>query len=313
MELGLSKWWRISGQRVWGNLLVLSTFIVVSLHAGSVRSQALGVPQPWEINLQPPGSSIADKIFDLHHLLVWIITGICLFVLGLLLYVIFRYNAKANPNPSRTTHHFQLEVIWTVVPVLILLVIAFPSFQLLYYQDRLPEKTDVTLVVTSHQWYWSYEYPDQGDISFDSRALWDQPTTTNEQALQLASEVSANWLIKNEPLRMLEVDNRVVLPVDAKVKVLIKASDVLHSWFVPALGVNKMSVVGRTNQIWLDIKKEGIYYGQCSLICGTGHAYMPIVIEAVSRDKFDAWVKSKQTAVGTLTAPTDGAKLAAAQ
>lgn len=290
--------------------LALFAAILTSQFLGIMSAQA-AIPEPWALNLQPPGSSISDKIFDLHNLLLWIITGICVFVLGLLIYVVVRYNEKANPIPSRTTHNFKLEVIWTVVPVLILLVIAFPSFKLLYYQDRIPENADVTLVVTSHQWYWSYEYPDQGIASFDSRPLWDQPSTTDEQALQLARESSPNWLIKNEPVRMLEVDNRIVLPVETKVKVLIKAADVLHSWFVPSLGVNKMSVIGRTNQIWLDIKKEGVYYGQCSLICGTGHAYMPIVIEAVSREKFDAWVKSKQTSVGS--APAAIQTLAAAK
>ena len=273
-------------------------FLLAVLWSGWAAAAPIGVPEHWEINLQPAASSIAEKVHDLHILLVWIITFISLFVLGLLIYVIVRFNAKANPIPSKTTHNVPLEIVWTVVPVLILLGIAFPSFQLLYYQDRIPEKTDLTLKVTGHQWYWSYEYPDQGNISFDSRPVWDQPTTTDDQAQKLVAEFSQGWLIKNEPVRMLEVDNRVVLPVGAKVKVQVTAADVLHSWFVPALSVNKMAVVGRNNEIWLDVKKEGIYYGQCSLICGTGHGFMPIVIEAVSPEKYADWVKSKQPAVG---------------
>ena len=285
--------------------------LILGLVGVQAQAASIGVPEAWHINLQPAASSIAEKVHDLHTLLVWVITFICLFVLALLVYVTIRFNAKANPVPSTTTHNVPLEIIWTVIPVLILLAIAFPSFQLLYYQDRVPEKTDVTLKVTGHQWYWSYDYPDNGGISFDSRAIWDQPGTTDDQAKKLVTEVSEGWLIKNEPVRMLEVDNRVVLPVGAKIKVQITAADVLHSWFVPSVSANKMAVVGRNNEIWLDIKKEGLYYGQCSLICGTGHGYMPIVIEAVSPEKFAAWVKSKQPAVGQIQDTTEPKSYAA--
>ncbi len=259
-----------------------------------------GIPQPWGINLQPPASPIEEKIHSLHDALLWIITAICLFVLGLLVYVVLRYNKRANPVPSKTTHNVKLEVIWTIVPILILAGIAFPSFKLLYFSDRLPAQTDMTIKVTGRQWYWSYEYPASG-ISFDSRAIWDQPNTTEEQAMQLVKESSPNWLIKSEPLRLLEVDNRLVLPVGKTVRVQITAGDVLHSWFLPSMGVNRMAVPGRLNEVWLSVEREGIFYGQCSMICGTGHGFMPIVIEGVSVERFEAWVKSKKTATGQNT------------
>lgn len=262
----------------------------------SFTAHADGIPENWGINLQAPATPIEAKIHSLHDALLWIISAICVFVLGLLIYVVVRYNKRNNPVPSKTTHNTKLEVIWTVVPILILLGIAFPSFKLLYFSDRLPQQTDLTLKVTGHQWYWSYEYPETG-ISFDSRAIWDQPNTTDEQAAQLIKESQDNWLIKGTPLRMLEVDNRVVLPVGKTVRVEITAADVLHSWFIPSMGVNRMAVTGRLNEIWLKIDKPGVYYGQCSMICGTGHGYMPIVIEGVTEEQFAAWSKAKKTAL----------------
>jgi len=214
-----------------------------------------------------------------------------------MLYIIVRYNKWANPTPTNTTHNVKLEIIWTLLPCLILAGIAWISFPLLYYTDREPSP-DLTLKVTGHQWYWSYEYPDNDGVNFDSHAIWDSSDVKPEQAAQLIKESEAGWLIKGEPRRLLEVDNRVVLPAGKNVRVQITATDVEHSWFMPALGVNRMAVPGRLNELWLKVDHEGLYYGQCSMICGNGHGYMPIVIEAVSPDQFAAWVKTKKTAMG---------------
>jgi cytochrome c oxidase subunit 2 len=251
-----------------------------------------GIPHAQGLNLQDPGSPVGARIYEFHTLLLWIISAICIFVLGLLLYVILRYNKWANPVPSKRTHNVTLEIIWTLVPCVILAGIAWISFPLLYYTDRQPS-TDLTLKVTGHQWYWSYEYPDNGDITFDSHAIWDSPTVTETQAQQLVADSQKNWLIKSPPLRLLEVDNRVVLPAGKNVRVQIAATDVEHSWFMPALGVNRMAVPGRLNELWLKLDKPGLYYGQCSMICGQGHGYMPIVIEGVTPDQFADWVKTK--------------------
>ncbi len=268
-----------------------------------------GIPHSWGINLQDPGSPLQMRIYDFHTALLWVITVISIFVLGLLLWVMIRYNTRTNPKPTTTTHNVKLEIIWTLLPCLILVGVALVSFPLLYYGDRSPEKTDLTLKVTGHQWYWSYEYPDNGGISFDSHAIWDSSDVTDDQAKKLITDASGSWLIKNEPQRMLEVDNRVVLPVGAYVKVQITGSDVEHSWFVPSMGVNRMAVPGRLNEVWLKVEHEGIYYGQCSMICGNGHGFMPIVIEGVSPDKFAAWVQSKKSSVGQITAPSHFAEI----
>lgn len=259
---------------------------------------AQGVPQPWGLGLQPPGSSMQVRIDDFHDIMLYIISAITAFVLILLVYVILRYNAWANPKPSRTTHNVKLEIIWTLVPCLILLGIAAISFPLLYYTDRAPS-VDLTLKVTGRQWYWSYEYPDSGDISFDSRGIWNAADVTDAQAVELIKESEPGWLIKSDPLRLLEVDNRIVLPTGKNIRVQVTASDVEHSWFIPALGVNRMAVPGKLSELWFRIDREGLYYGQCSMICGTGHGFMPIVIEAVAPDQFAAWIKKKQPAPAT--------------
>ena len=172
---------------------------------------------------------------------------------------------------------------------------------LLYYSDRAPDKIDMTLKVTGHQWYWTYEYPDNGDLSFDSHAIWDSSAVTDDQAAKLIADAASGWLVKSKPLRLLEVDNRVVLPVGKAIRVQITGSDVEHSWFLPSLGVNRMAVPGRLNEVWLKLDHEGIYYGQCSMICGNGHGYMPIVIEGVTPDQFAAWVQAKKSSVGAFS------------
>jgi cytochrome c oxidase subunit 2 len=232
------------------------------------------MPYDWQVDLQPPATPVMERLYDFHTLLVWIITVISVFVLGLLLYVIIRFRESANPVPSRTTHHTLVEVVWTVVPVLILVVIAIPSLRILYFSDRV-ETADMTIKAVGHQWYWSYEYPDHGNFTFDS-------------LMKPAEE-----LADGEP-RLLATDTRVVLPVDTTIRVLITADDVLHAWAIPSFGVKRDAVPGRINETWIRIEREGLYYGQCSELCGKDHAYMPITVEAVSKEKFQQWVTEAQ-------------------
>jgi cytochrome c oxidase subunit 2 len=216
-----------------------------------------------------------EGIADFHNLLLVIIISIATFVTLLLLYVITRFKASNNPVPSKTTHNTLLEVLWTVVPVLILMVIAIPSFKLLYFEDRAAD-AEMTVKVTGEQWYWTYEYPDNGGFTFDSMIL-------DEGEL-------------GEHPRLLGVDNPVVLPVDTTVRVLLAApvTGVIHSWAVPSLGVKTDTVPGRLNETWLRINEEGWYYGQCSELCGPGHGFMPIAIKAISKEAFGAWVTGAQ-------------------
>jgi cytochrome c oxidase subunit II len=286
-------------------LSALTVFLALIVFlCGTSSAWATGAPVPWGLDFQPAASPVKQHIEEFHHFLLIIITAITLFVMGLLAYVIVRFNARANPVPSKNAHNTMIEIIWTVIPVVILIVIAIPSFKLLYYGDKTPNP-GMTLKVSGHQWYWSYEYPDHGGIAFDSRPIWDAPTTTTEQAKQLIAESSPNWLVPTaEPLRLLEVDNRIVLPVGVDVRVLVTAADVLHSWAMPALGVKKDAVPGRLNETWLRIDHEGLFYGQCSEICGTGHGFMPIVIEGVSPERFASWVASKRPAAAATPVET---------
>ena len=229
-------------------------------------------PEPWQIGMQPAASPVREHIDSLNNELLVIITLITVFVMGLLLYTMIRFNAKKHPVPSKMTHNPVIEVLWTVVPVLILVVIAVPSFKLMYYMDK-AQHADMTLKVTGHQWYWSYEYPDQGGLTFDSNIM------------------PADQAAKEGKPRLLEVDNPVVLPVGTVVRVLVTATDVLHSWFMPSMGVQEYAVIGRLNESWLSIDHEGTYYGQCNQICGVNHSFMPIEIKAVSKDDFAKWLE----------------------
>lgn len=272
--------------------LVLSLVVLASLLSTAFPALADG-PHAWGIGMQYPGSSIEAWANDFHNILLVIITAVSILVLVLLLYVMARYNKRANPTPSAVTHNVKLEIVWTLVPCLIVAYIAWISFPLLYTIDRMP-KPDLTLKVTGHQWYWSYEYPDS-NVAFDSIGIWNAPDVTQAQAETAIKDASSKWLIKSQPQRLLEVDNRVVLPVGKVVRIQITAADVEHSWFIPSLGVNRMAVPGRLNEVWFKIDHEGLYFGQCSMICGTCHGYMPIVIEGVSQEAFDAWAASKKT------------------
>jgi cytochrome c oxidase subunit 2 len=253
------------------------------------------VPHPWQTGFQPPGSPVQARVEGLHTLVLWIITVITLFVGALLVWVMVRYNAQRNPTPSRTAHHTTLEVTWTVAPALVLVAIAIPSFRLVYYEDR-TANADLTLKVTGHQWYWEYTYPDQGNIDFSSYIVKDED-------------------LKPGQLRLLDVDNPLVLPAGKNVRILETSSDVIHSFFIPSLGVQRYAIPGREIETWVRIDKPGHYYGECNQICGTNHSFMPISVEALSPEDFEAWVKQAKTkfAAGAPdAAPAVAARLAAA-
>jgi len=209
---------------------------------------------------------------------MWLITIISIFVLALLFYVAVRFNAKANPEPSKTTHNTFIEVVWTVVPVLILVAIAIPSIRHLYHQRVIPT-ADLTIKVIGNQWYWSYEYPDHGDLSFDSLLLE-------------GDDLKERQKIEPTAQRLLAVDNDVVVPAGATVRVIVTASDVIHNFAVPSFGTKMDGIPGRLNETWFKVDREGIYYGQCSELCGARHAFMPIAVRVVSKEKFEAWAKA---------------------
>ena len=254
-------------------ILALAAFF-----AGLVSGPAFAAePKPWQLNLPAPASPVAEMAYDFHTLLLWIITLITLFVLGLLIYVCVRFRESANPTPSKTTHNSLLEVLWTGIPVLILVGIVFPSMQLLYASDK-AEDAEMTLKIIGNQWYWTYEYPDHGNFSFDAILV---ARTAEEEA-----ETGAK--------RLMETDNIVVLPVDTKIRLLMTANDVLHNWAVSDFGVRMDTVPGRLNETWMMATKEGRYYGFCSELCGIDHAFMPITVDIVSKEAFEEWVKKAQ-------------------
>ena len=228
-----------------------------------------GQPKAWELGLQPGATPVMDDIIWFHDFLLWIIGAIALFVLALLVIVIVRFNARANPTPSRTTHNTTIEVIWTVVPVLILVAIAVPSFRLLFYELKIP-KADVTVKATGKQWFWSYSYPDQ-KFEFDSLMLQDKE-------------------LKPGQPRLLAVDNDLVVPVNKVVRVLVTGADVIHSFSVPSFGIKIDAIPGRINETWFKAEREGTYYGQCSQLCGRDHAFMPIAVHVVSQQAYTAWL-----------------------
>lgn len=239
-------------------------------------SPAAAQSRPWEMGMQDAVTPGMIRLSGLHDFVLVVITLISLFVLGLLIFVMVRFNERANPNPGRTTHNTLIEVIWTAVPVGILVVIAIPSFQLLYHNDVVPP-SDMTIKAVGHQWYWSYQYPDNGDFAFDAVMV-------------------AEADLKPGQRRLLETDNRVVVPVGTTVRVQVTADDVIHSWALPAFGIKIDAVPGRLNETWFRAEHEGTYYGQCSELCGINHGFMPIAIDVVSKDRFDAWVAQARQA-----------------
>lgn len=251
------------------HLTLFLSALVASLPALAAR------PVDWQLNMQPAASPVAERLHDFHNMLLVIITFITLFVFALLLIVIFRFNAKKNPQPAQFSHNTTIEVIWTVIPVIILIAIAIPSMKMLYYMDRTIEP-EMTVKVTGYQWYWGYDYPDHRDINVTSYMIPDKDIDPAKGQV-----------------RLLSADNPMVLPVDTDIQFLVTAADVLHAFAVPAFGIKTDAVPGRINDTWVRITEPGVYYGQCSELCGKGHAYMPIEIHAVSKEEFAAWVDAK--------------------
>jgi cytochrome c oxidase subunit 2 len=258
----------LSGRKLatFASLLFGGVIMAITL----IEAAHAAAPVPWQMDLQPPAGSMAEMATDLHNLLLVVITLISLFVLGLLIYVGVRFRASRNPNPTKTSHNTVIEILWTVIPVLILVGIAVPSFRLLYYMDRTNE-TDMVIKVTGNQWYWNYTYPDEG-ISFDSYMIDEAD-------------------LKPGQTRLLSVDYPMVVPEDTRIKLLITGNDVMHSFFVPSLAVQIYAFIGRTNEAWIDVPTGSqTYYGQCNQICGVNHAYMPIEVKALPKAEYAAWL-----------------------
>ncbi len=250
-------------------------------------------PKDWQIDFQAAATPVMANIEDFHRLLLYIITAVSLFVLALLLWIILRYNRRMNPTPSKVAHNTVLEVVWTIVPVMILVFIAIPSFRLLYFEGTIP-KADVTLRAIGKQWFWSYQYPGTGDWQFDSQGLSD------------AAAKAAN-----KP-RLLGVDNPIYVPVNKVVEVQTTGADVIHSWAVPAFGVKMDAVPGRINTTWFKATREGVYYGECSELCGARHAFMPIEVHVVSQAAYDAWLAQAKKKFADNASPAAPTRLAAA-
>lgn len=270
--------------RIW-LLRVLAFAVFLAPFAGGVALAGLGQPSPWQLGLQESASGVMDDIRWFHDYVMVIITVITIFVLILLVAVMVKFNAKANPVPTKTTHHTGLEVAWTLVPVLILLAIAVPSFKLLFLQLNIPQ-ADLTVKATGKQWFWSYTYPD-AKIEFDSLMVADKD-------------------LKPGQPRLLAADNALVVPVNKVIRVQTTASDVIHAFAVPAFGIKIDSIPGRLNETWFKATKEGVYYGQCSELCGKNHAFMPIEVRVVSDQAFTAWLEEakKKFAITEPAAPT---------
>jgi cytochrome c oxidase subunit 2 len=244
----------------------------VALFAGAGAASAeLGQASPWQLGLQQSATPVMDNIITFHDFLLYIITAITAFVLALLVIIMVRFNARANPVPSRTTHNTLLEVAWTIIPIAILLVIAVPSFKLLFFQLVMPP-ADLTVKATGKQWFWSYSYPDHGQFEFDSLMLKDEER-------------------KPDQPRLLAVDNEMVVPINKNVRVITTGADVIHAFAVPAFGIKIDSIPGRINETWFKATREGLYYGQCSELCGKDHAFMPIAVRVVNEQDFAAWVE----------------------
>ena len=245
---------------------ILTTLIIILL-SNSVMAKE---PYDWQLGFQEPSSDVMRSVLELHDFVLIMMTAITIFVLGLIIYVVFRFRRNANPNPSKRSHNTLIEILWTGIPVVILIAMAIPSFKLVYQQDIIPE-ADMTIKVIGHQWYWEYQYPEHDDISYESYMVPDDELQPND-------------------LRLLTVDNNLILPANKNIHVLVTAGDVLHSFAMPSLGVKKDAVPGRLNETWLNIDEPGIYRGQCSELCGTGHGYMPIVREALNEKDFNNWI-----------------------
>jgi len=256
----------------------LFAFALAGWHSdgGFVAAALAGQPHDGGLGFQASASSVMDDIVWFHDFLLWIITIIVIFVTALLAIVVLRFNRKSNPTPSKTTHNTLLEVAWTVIPVMILVVIAIPSFRLLYKQVVIPE-AEMTVKAVGYQWYWGYEYPDHGDISI------------------ISNMIPEDQLQPGQP-RLLAADYDMVVPVDTTIRVIVTAADVIHAFAVPSFGVKIDAIPGRLNETWFRAERTGMFYGQCSELCGTRHAFMPISVKVVSKEEFEEWVAQEQQA-----------------
>ncbi|MBL4876170.1 MAG: cytochrome c oxidase subunit II [Cohaesibacteraceae bacterium] len=257
--------------------LVCVALAAFAIFASTWAALAAG-PVDYQTGFQPAASEMMQKITDFQDMTFWIILVITVFVFGLLLVVIFKFNAKANPVPSKTSHNTAIEIAWTVIPILILVVITIPSFRILKEQLNFPT-ADMTIKVIGSQWTWDVEYPDHDDIALSVFMLKDETDDGSPTRLDLKP---------NEP-RLLAVDNNVVVPIGKTVRVIVTATDVIHSFAMPVFGLKIDAIPGRLNETWFKAEREGIYYGQCSELCGRDHAFMPIVIQVVSQDMFAKW------------------------
>lgn len=288
---------------------VAAIMAAFALFVGTWVGQAMAdQPREWQLNLQEAASPLMDRIHSFHTLLLWIIFAVSIFVLILLLWVIVRYNARTNPTPSKTTHNTLIEVVWTVVPILILVVIAVPSFRLLYYSDKATEAT-VTIKARGHQWYWSYIYEASYEVDaqgkpvmkdgkpadkmagarfvFESRIAC-RGANTDQDKKNCADFEQANG---RKPVRLLDVDNPIVIPVGTQIRMLVQGMDVIHSFAMPSMGTKVDANPFRINETWIYAKKPGWYYGQCSELCGTDHGFMPIAVKAVPREEYEKWLE----------------------
>jgi cytochrome c oxidase subunit 2 len=281
----LGKVRRVIGRigRILG-MAILGVTAVAGMAFAQAQEPMVGAPVPWGMGLQASGGPIKDRISSFNDEVFWLMAAITVFVAMLLAWCVWRYSAARNPVPSQTSHNTLLEIAWTVIPVLILVYIAVPSFRLIYFQDRARD-ADLTINVTGHQWYWSYQFPDHGNFAFDSRPVQDED-------------------IRPGQFRSLEVDEPLLIPVGRTIRVMTNGADVIHSFFVPSLGVQRYSIPGRTLETWMRADRVGTFYGQCNQICGTNHWFMPIVVKAVPQAEFDAWVASARTRFARQDAPT---------
>lgn len=268
---------RLLGTMSWAGLAGLAA---LALNAAPVGAEVLGQPVNGQFGMQPAVTPVAESIHDFYYMVTAIVIAIAVFVLALLVYVMFTFRESSNPTPSRTTHNTLIEVVWTVLPIVILVIIAVPSFKLLHLQYSYP-KPDLTIKATGYQWYWSHEYPDQGGFAFDTYMLDDEG---RQELIDKGIDAPRN----------LAVDNEIVVPVNKVVHVLVTGADVIHNWTVPAFGSKTDAVPGRLTTTWFKAQREGVFYGQCSELCGVNHAFMPLAVRVVSEDVFNAWVEARK-------------------
>jgi cytochrome c oxidase subunit 2 len=314
------------GNTSWG-LKALFAMVAVFAITATAAFAGTGQPSPGQISMQGSVTQVADDIHSFYNLVNVIIIGIAIFVAILMVIVLVRFNAKANPTPSTTTHHTMLEVAWTVLPIVILVIIAIPSFKLLYLQYSYP-KPDLTIKAVGNTWFWEHEYPDQDGFRVTSNVVRDEDLlkaslgeeeynkrygslSGTELTKRLYADAAPLWAKSGQP-RLLAVDNEIAVPVNKVVHVLVTANDVIHNWTIPSFGSKVDAVPGRITATWFRATKTGVYYGQCSELCGKDHAFMPIAVRVVSEQAFNDWVAAAkardwQKARGILLAATEGA------